>query len=59
MDNYQLKEETCCVCGRAFIPAVEHIYNQPRNGKVYHICRYKCFCEFNRKYPQTKRRRMK
>ena len=53
--NYPIKELVCDVCGKIFIPAYEHIYNETRKGKVYHICSYKCNCEFNRKNPKPKK----
>ncbi len=54
MDNYPFKELECCVCGKTFIPAVEHIFHETRNGIVYHICGYNCNCAFNRKHPKVK-----
>jgi hypothetical protein len=48
------KEITCVVCGKTFIPAVEHIYHETRNGKIYHICGYTCNLAFNRKHQKSK-----
>ena len=48
------KEEICVECGKVFIPAVEHIFNEIRKGKVYHICGYNCNLAFNRKNPKVK-----
>ena len=55
--EFPFKEMTCVVCGKIFIPAPEHIYNEERGGKVKHICGYNCNCVFNRKYPKIKRSR--
>ena len=52
--EYPFKELVCEVCGKTFIPAVEHIFNEVRNGKVHHICGYNCNCAFNRKFPKVK-----
>lgn len=53
-DIFPFKELTCCECGRIFVPAPEHIFNEKRSGKVYHICGYNCNCAFNRKHPVVK-----
>lgn len=50
--EFPFKEMTCVVCGKIFIPAIEHIYNETRGGRVKHICSYNCKCEFNRKHPR-------
>lgn len=52
--EYPFKELVCEVCGKIFIPAPKHIYNETRNEKVHHICGYNCNCEFNRKHPKVK-----
>jgi hypothetical protein len=57
--DYPLKEFVCAVCGRVFVPAVEHIYNERRKGKLYHICGYTCRCAFNKKHPKEPRRFMR
>lgn len=59
MEYYPFKELVCDVCGKTFIPAVEHIFNEVRCGKTYHICGYNCNCEFNRKKPKSKGGRWK
>lgn len=59
MQQMPFKEQICVVCGKTFIPAVEHIFNEDRKGKVYQICGYNCNCKFNRKHPRDKRRYMK
>ena len=56
---YPFKELVCCVCGRTFVPACEHIFHETRKGKVHHICGYGCNCEFNRKNPRVKGGRWK
>ena len=57
--HYPFKEKICEVCGKTFIPDVEHIFNEKRSGKLYYICGYNCNCKFNRKNPRDKRRYMK
>lgn len=57
--EYPFRELECCVCGRTFIPAPFHIFNETRKGKIYYICRYNCNCEFNRKHPKVKGGRRK
>lgn len=52
--DYPFIELTCYVCGKTFIPAIEHIFHETRNGKKYYICGYNCNCEFNRKRPKVK-----
>lgn len=57
--EYPFMELTCDVCGKVFIPAVNHIFHETRSGKKYHICGYNCNCEFNRKHPKVKGGRRK
>ena len=35
-----LRETKCCICGRVFIPAPQHVYH--RTGKW--CCKWTCFC---------------
>lgn len=57
--HFPIKELKCAVCGKIFIPAPSHIFNEIRKGKTYHICGYNCNCEFNRKNPKSKGGRRK
>lgn len=53
--DYPFKELVCYVCGKTFVPAPFHIYNEERKGKLNYICGYNCNCEFNRKNPKKRR----
>lgn len=52
--EYPFREYKCEVCGKTFVQAIEHIFNEERRGKVHHICGYNCNCIFNRKHPKVK-----
>lgn len=59
MNKWPFVENKCEVCGRIFIPAPEHIFNEVRGGKTHKICGYSCNLKFNRKHPVAKGGRRK
>lgn len=52
-------EKTCAICGKVFIPAVEHIYKETRRGETNWLCSWSCQNRFNEKHPKAKGGRWK
>ena len=50
----QFRDVTCSVCGKSFVPAVEHIFKETRNCKLHWFCGYNCKCKFDRENPKSK-----
>lgn len=57
--NFPFVEKKCAECGKNFIPAIEHIFKDERDGKTLWFCGYTCNCAFNRKHPKVKGSRWK
>ena len=57
--DYPFREINCELCGKKFIPAVEHIFKETRKGKPIWFCGYNCQCNYDRENPRTKGGRWK
>lgn len=52
---YNKKLKICCICGKAFYPAVMHIYKKIWKKKVYMACSYTCYTKLEETIEKEKR----
>ena len=52
--DYPFIERKCAVCGKNFVPAVEHVFKESAHGRIKWFCGYNCNCKFDRAHPKKK-----
>lgn len=41
-------ERVCPVCGKVFIPAVQHVFKRIIRGKIAYFCGWNCLCKYDK-----------